>query len=98
MLETLKISRWQKSKMRKMFKSYNSKIVTIAYNPNTRKVRPVSGTNNLQDEDQPVAVVQAVVQPIQLEVIVTDQQHTVTFNNDQVNSCEQVQIEQPKAK
>ena len=81
-----------------MFKSYNSKIGIIAYNPNARKVRPVSGTNNLQDEDQPVAVVQAVVQPIQLEVIVIDQQHTVTFNNDQVNSCEQVQIEQPKAK
>ena len=59
---------------------------------------PISHPINLLDEDQPVAVVQAVVQPIQLEVIVTDQQHTVTFNNDQVYSCEEVQIEQPKAK
>ena len=51
------------------------------------------------DEEQPVAVVQAVVQPKQLEVIVTDdEQHTMTFTNEQMHFCEQVQIEVPKTK
>ena len=83
MSETLQISRWQKSKVRKMFSSNNSYFRIVAHNPNTKKVRPVTDAYNLQDEtlsenilnldeEQPVAVVQAFVQPTQLEVIVTD--------------------------
>ena len=109
MPETLQISRWQKSKVRKMFSSNNSYFRIVAHNPNTKKVRPVTDAYNLQDEtlsenfldldeEQSVAVVQAVVQPTQLEVIVTDDQHTMTFNNEQVHICEQVQIEVPKTK
>ena len=107
MPETLQIPRWQKSKVRRMFSSNNSYFRIVVHNPNTRKVRPVTVAYNLQDEtlsenfldldeEQPVAVVQAFVQPTQLEVIVTDDQHTMTFNNEQVHICEQVQIEVPK--
>ena len=103
MPETLQISRWQKSKVRKMFNSSNSYFRIVAHNPNTEKVRPVTDAHNLQDEalsenfldldeEQPVAV----VQPTQLEVIVTDDHCTMTFNNEQVNICEQVQIKVPK--
>ena len=81
----------------------------MAHNPNTKKVRPVTDAYNLQDEtlsehfldldeEQSVAVVQTVVQPTQLEVTVTDDQCTMTFNNEQVHICEQVQIEVPKTK
>ena len=34
------------------------------------------------DEEQSIAVVQAVVQPTQLEVVVTDEQCIMTFNNE----------------
>ena len=106
MPETLQVTRRQKSKIRKMFNSSNSYFRIVAHNPNTRKVRLVTDTYNLQDEtfsfldvddDQPMTVVQSDVQPPQLEVIVTDAQCTVTFNGEQVHICEQVQIEVPKS-
>ena len=109
MLETPQISRWQKSKERKMFNNTNSYFRTVAHNPNTKKVGPVTDAYNLQDETlsenfldldekQSIAVVQTVVQPTQLEVVVTDDQHTMTFNNEQVHICEQVQIDTSKEK
>ena len=91
---TLKISNWQKSKIRRMFSSSNSYFRIVAPNPNTLKVRAITGAFNLHDEvleddvedtefqdapqcdqlDQPIAVVQPA-----LEVVVTDQQHTMDF-------------------
>ena len=50
MPETLQISRWQKSKVRKMFNSNNSYLRVVAHNPNIKKVRPVTDAYNLQDE------------------------------------------------
>ena len=102
---TLQISNWQKSKIRRMFGSSNSYFRIVAHNPNTLKVRAITGAYNLHDEvleddmddaefldapqpdqpDQPIAVVQPA-----LEVVVTDQQHTMTFNGRQVNNCEEV--------
>ena len=105
MPETLQISRWQKSKVRKMFSSNNSYFRIVAHNPNTKNLRPVTDAYNLQDEtlsenflDLDEEQLVAVLQPTQLEVIVTDNQHTMTFNNEQVHICEQVQIEVPKTK
>ena len=103
MPETLQIPRWKKSKVRKIFSSNNSYFRIVAHNPNIKKVRSVTDAYNLQDEtlsvnfmdldeEQPVAVVQAVVQPKQLEVIVTDEQHTMTFNDEQVHICEQIEV------
>ena len=40
--------------------------------------------------DQPIAVVQPA-----LEVVMTDQQHTMTFNGEQVHICEEVEIPMP---
>ena len=85
-----------------MFGSSNFYFRIVAHNPNTLKVRAITGAYNLHDEvleddtddaeildahqpDQPIAVVQPA-----LEVIVTDQQHTVTFSGEQVNICEDV--------
>ena len=84
MPETLQVPRWQKSKVRKMFSSNNSYFRIVAHNPNTRKVRPITDAYNLQDktlsetfldldDGQPVTVVQAVVQPKQLEVVITNE-------------------------
>ena len=61
----------------------------MAYSPNTRKVRPLTDVCNLQDEtildmndDQPTCI----VQPIPLEVVVTENpQTTVTFNLDPIS-------------
>ena len=51
------------------------------------------------DEEQSITVVQAVVQPTQLEVVVTDDECTITFYNDeQVHICEKAQIDTSKAK
>ena len=100
---TLKISNWQKSKIKRMFGSNNSYFRIVAHNPNTLKVRAITGAYNLHDEileddmedtefvdapqpdqlDQPIAVVQPA-----LEVVVTDQQCTMTFNGEQVHICE----------
>ena len=97
---TLQISNWQKSKIRRMFGSNNSYFRIVAHNPNTLKVRAITGAYNLHDEvleddmedteildgPQPAQPI-AVVQPA-LEVVVTDQQHTMTFNGEQVHICE----------
>ena len=94
-----------------MFDSSNFYFRIVAHNPNTLKVRAITGAYNLHDElleddtddaefldapqpdqpDQPIAVVQPA-----LEVIVTDQQHTVTFNGEQVNICEEVKRLNPQ--
>ena len=107
---TLQISNWQKSKIRRMFGSSNSYFRIVAHNPDTLKVRAITGAYNLHDEvleddmedtefvdapqpdqlDQPIAVVQPV-----LEVVVTDQQCTMTFNGEQVHICEEVEIPIP---
>ena len=104
---TLQISNWQKSKIRRMFGSSNSYFRIVAHNPNTLKVRAITGAYNLHDEvleddtedaefqdapqpdqpDQPTAVNQPT-----LEVVVTDQQCTMTFNGEQVHICEEVKI------
>ena len=42
MPETLQISRWQNSKVRKIFNSSNSCFKTVAHNPTTKTVRPVT--------------------------------------------------------
>ena len=90
----LQISNWQKSKIRRMFGSNNSYFRIVAHYPNTLKVRAITGAYNLHDEvleddmddaefldapqpDQPIAVVQPA-----LEVVVTDQQCTMTFNGE----------------
>ena len=104
---TLQISNWQKSKIRRMFDSNNSYFRIVAHNPNTLKVRAVTGAYNLHDEvleddteefqdapqqpEQPTAVNQST-----LEVVVTDQQHTMTFNGEQMHICEEVILPNPK--
>ena len=104
---TLQISNWQKSKIRRMFDSSNSYFRIVAHNPNTLKVRAVTGAYNLHDEvleddteefqdvpqqpEQPTAVNQST-----LEVVVTDQQCTMTFNGEQVHICEKVILPHPK--
>ena len=107
MLTTLQISNWQKSKIRRMFGSNNSYLRIVAHNPNTLKVRAITEAYNLHDEvlendmedaefldapqsDQPIAVVQPA-----LEVVVTDQQCTMTFNGEQVHICEEMEVPIP---
>ena len=102
---TLQISNWQKSKIRRMFDSSNSYFRIVAHNPNTLKVRAVTGAYNLHDEvleddteepqpDQPEQP--TAVNPPTLEVVVTDQQCTMTFNGEQVHICEEVILPNPK--
>ena len=43
---TLTISNWQKSKIRRMFGSNNSYFRIVAHNPNTLKVRAITGAYN----------------------------------------------------
>ena len=89
-----------------MFDSSNSYFRIVAHNPNTLKVRAVTGAYNLHDEvleddteefqdapqpEQPTAVNQPT-----LEVVVTDQQCTMTFNGEQVHICEEVILPNPK--
>ena len=90
-----------------MFGSYNSYFRIVAHNPNTLKVRAITGAYNLHDEvlednmedaeildtPQPDQLI-AFVQPA-LEVIVTDQQCTMTFNGEQVHICEEMEIPNP---
>ena len=104
---TLQISNWQKSKIRRMFGSNNSYFRVIAHNPNTLKVREITGAYNLHDEvleddmedaefldapqpDQPIAFVQPA-----LEVVVTEQQCTMTFNGEQVHICVEMEVPIP---
>ena len=90
-----------------MFDSSNSYFRIVAHNPNTLKVRAITGAYSLHDEvleddmedaefqdapqpdqpDQPTAVNQPT-----LELIVTDQQCTMTFNGEQVHIYEEVII------
>ena len=92
-----------------MFDSSNSYFRIVAHNPNTLKVRAVTGAYNLHDEvleddteefqdapqpDQPEQPT-TVNQPT-LEVVVTDQQCTMTFNGEQVHICEVVILPNPK--
>ena len=103
----LQISNWQKSKIRRMFGSNNSYFRIVAHNPNTLKVGAITGAYNLHDEvleddiedaefldapqpDQPIAVVQPA-----LEVVVIDQQCTMTFNGEQVHICEEIEVLNP---
>ena len=107
-LQPSKMSRWQKLKVKeKLFNSNNSYLRIVAHNPIIHKVKPITDAYNLQDEtlsenfwiwmkNKSIAVVQTVVQPTQLEVIVTNQQHTMTFNNKQVYVCKQVQMDTSK--
>ena len=79
MPKILQVSRWKKTKVRQIFKSNNSFYIIVAHNPNARKVRSVTDAYNLHEEtiDENVTFVQTS----QLEVIVTGNQHTVTFND-----------------
>ena len=86
MPNTLQISKWKKTQVRKMFASNNSYFRIVAYSPSINKVRPITDIYNLQeettldlDDDQPTSV----VQPMPLEVVVTDNKNTKTFNEDQ---------------
>ena len=79
MPKILQVSRWKKAKVRQIFKSNNSFYRIVAHNPNARKVRSVTDAYSLHEEtiDENVTFVQTS----QLEVIVTGNQHTVTFND-----------------
>ena len=104
MPNTLQISNWQKSKISN---SNNSYFRIVAHNPNTLKVKAITGAYNLHDEvlkddmegaefldaPQPDQPI-AVVQPA-LEVVVTDQQCTMAFKVKQVHICEEVEIPIP---
>ena len=78
MPKILQVSRWKKAKVRQIFKSNNSFYRIVAHNPNARKVRSVTDAYNLHDETVDENV--TFVQTSELEVIVTGNQHTVTFN------------------
>ena len=107
---TFQISNWQKSKIRRMFDSNSSYFRIVAHNPNTLKVRAITGAYNLHDEvlednmedaeildaPQPAQPI-AVVQPA-LEVVVTDQQCTMTFNSEQVHIGEEMEVPVPNPK
>ena len=78
MPKILQVSRWKKAKVRQVFKSNNSFYRIVAHNTNARKVRSVTDAYNLHEEtiDENVTFMQTS----ELEVIVTGNQHTVTFN------------------
>ena len=79
MPKILQVSRWKKAKVRQIFKSNNSFYRIVAHNPNARKVRSVTDAYSLHDETMNENV--TFVQTSELEVIVTGNQHTVTFND-----------------
>ena len=79
MPQTLQVSRWKKAKVRQIFKSNSSYYRIVAHNPNARKVKSVTDAYNLHEET--VDESETFVQTSQLEVIVTGNQHTVTFND-----------------
>ena len=80
MPKIIQVSRWKKTKVRQMFKSNNSYFRIVGHNPNARKVRSVTDAYNLQEETIS-SMDGTFVQTSQLEVIVTGNQHTVTFND-----------------
>ena len=67
--------------MRQIFKSNNSFYRIVAHNPNARKVRSVTDANSLHDHDEMENESVTFVQTSELEVIVSGNQHTVTFND-----------------
>ena len=79
--------------MRQKFKSNNSYYRIVAHNPNSMKVRSVTDAYNLQEETLS-SMDETVVQTSQLEVIVTNDQHTVTFNDVPVVFEEPIPINQ----
>ena len=95
MPETLQISRWKKSKVRKKCSVATILILELwLIIPNTKKVRPITDVYNLQDETLSENFLDLDdEQPRQqLEVVVTDKQHTMTFNSEQVHICEQYSV------
>ena len=78
MPQILQISRWKKAKVRQIFKSNNSFYRIVAHNPNAKKVRSVTDAYSLHEETMDKSV--TFVQTSELEVIVSGNQHTVTFN------------------
>ena len=79
MPQILQVSRWKKAKVRQIFKNNSSYYRSVAHNPNARKVKSVTDAYNLHEET--VDESETFVQTSQLEVIVTGNQHTVTFND-----------------
>ena len=97
MPKILQVSRWKKAKVRQIFKSNNSFYSIVAHNPNARKVRSVTDAYNLHKVT--INENETFVQTSQLEVIVTGNQHTVTFNDvseitDEPESNEQSSVNQ----
>ena len=78
MPKILQVSRWKKAKVRQIFKGNNSFLRIVAHNPNAMKVRSVTDAYNLHEETMNESV--TFVQTSELKVIVTGNQHTVTFN------------------
>ena len=72
------------------------RAITGAYNLHDEILEDDTEDAEFQDAPQPDQSGQstAVNQPT-LEVIVTDQQHTMTFNGEQVHICEEVIIPNP---
>ena len=89
MTNTLQVSKWKKTPVRKLFSTNNSYFRIVTHSSNTKKVRPLTEVCNLQDEttldlddEQPTCV----IQPTPLEVVVTKtHQNTMTFNEDQIS-------------
>ena len=69
------------------------RAITGAYKLHDEVLEDDMEDTEILDTPQPVQPI-AVVQPA-LEVVVTDQQHTVTFNGEQVHICEEVEIPIP---
>ena len=80
MPKILQVSRWTKSKVGQIFKSNNSYFRIVAHNPNVMKVKSVTDTYNLQAETIS-SLDETIVHTSQLEVIVTGDQCTMTFND-----------------
>ena len=80
--QIIQVSRWKKAKVRQMFKSNNSYYRIVAHNPNARKVKSVTDAYNLHEETiSSIHENETVMQTSHLEVIVSRNQHTVTFND-----------------
>ena len=80
-----------------MFGSNNSYFRIVAHNPYSKNIRPITDVYNLQDEtlsektldlDEQSTTSLRIVQTKPLEVIVTETQNTVTFNeeSDQIHT------------
>ena len=98
MPKILQVSKWKKAKVRQIFKSNNSFYRIVAHNPNARKVRSVTDAYSLHDETMNENV--TFVQTSELEVIVTGNQHTVTFNDitEEPETNEQSNVKRKKTR